>query len=427
MTPPSDAPDSGTSSAGRAGRLAAHAAVALVAVVGVVAQIVRPVVPQAPQATADRWFSAAEIARAEAYRGPLLAALVTGTCIRLAIVAAVAWTPGGRRLVARIVRRVGPHRTARAAAAVVLAVVVGIDVLLLPLNLWAGHVREVAWGLRTAGLGEWFLDWLVAVVPGWLGVGVLALAGWWIAERLPRTWPAVAALAAGGAGVLVALLAPVVLEPLVHRTVPLAAGPQRAAVEAVLARAGVAADTILVADASRRTTRQNAYVSGLGATRRVVLYDTLLEGRTPAEVAMVFAHELGHDRHHDVARSALLGAAGAVVAAYGVAALVRWRTAVGRQARPTDPAAAAVVLAVVTLLVLASLPVQSVVSRRAEAAADDVALELTRDPAVAVAVQRALALANLSDPDPPRWAVRLWGSHPPAVDRLAAAEAWRPR
>jgi len=195
----------------------------------------------------------------------------------------------------------------------------------------------------------------------------------------------------------------------------------------VVARAQVPVDRILVGDASRRSTKANAYVSGLGGTRRVVLFDTLLARAAPEEIAVVVAHELAHDVHGDIARGVLLGAAGGVVSAYALAFALRRATAGGAVTGATDPRAVPLAVALLLLLTTLSLPLQSAVSRRAEAAADWAALELTRDPAAFAGMQRALATSHLSDPDPPGWEHWLWFTHPPAADRLALAAEWARR
>jgi STE24 endopeptidase len=319
---------------------------------------------------------------------------------------------------------VGAAWPARAATAVVLAVVVAVDLLVLPLSFWAGYVHEGAWGFRTSGAAGWAYDWAVATVPAWIAVAFVVLVGYALVRRLPRAWPPVAGLAAAGATALVVFAAPLLLEPLQFRMTDLGPGPVRDAVTAVVDRSGQRVDRILVADASRRTTKHNAYLSGLGTTRRVVLYDTLVEARPPGEVAVILAHELGHQRNGDLPRGALFGGAGVVAVAYVLALLVRRRSAAGLQRGQADPRAAAVLLAVVAVLNVVSLPVQSLASRRAEAAADLAALEFTRDPGTYVAMNLQLGRSNLSNPAPPSWVRLLWSTHPPTAHRVTLGEWW---
>jgi STE24 endopeptidase len=402
-----------------------HSAAALLVVAGVLAEVVRPLAPDlGPPPDPARWFDTGYLALADRYRGPLYAAGLAGIGLRLLVVGLVAWSPPGRRAVTAVLARTGPRRPAVGAAAVAVAMLVAVDVALLPLAFWAGYVHEGAYGFRTQGLGGWWRDWLVAAVPVWLVSGLVVLGGYALARRLPRAWPPLAGLAGAGLVVALSYAGPVVLEPLRFRTEPLAPSPVHTEVERVLARAGERLDEIVVADASRRTTKQNAYVSGLGPTRRVVLYDTFLAGRRVDEVGVVLAHELGHHRNGDLGRSALSAGAGAVTTCYLLAALVRRRARAGRQDGPADPRAAALVVAVVVVLQVASLPLQMLLSRRAEAAADLAALSLSEDPGTFIEMNVGLARANLADPDPPGWAYLLWSSHPITSARLELALRW---
>lgn len=403
----------------------AHLAALVVVAVGVAAQVFRPLAPTlGPPPDPGVFFDTAFLLRVEAYRGPLRAAGLASLLLGLAVPLALVATSWGRRMVNRAVARVGTQRPPRAAAVVALGIVVLTDLCRLPLSFWAGYVHEGVWGFRTQGVLGWARDWLVLRAPSWLLVPLGVAVGFMVVRRLPRAWPPVAGLLGTALTVLLVLAAPLVTEPLWFRLAPLPEGPVRAEVEAVLQRAGEPVDTILVADASRRTTKENAYVSGLGATRRVVLYDTLVANRSPDEVGVILAHELGHDRNRDVLRATLLAGAGVVVGTYALAALLRWRVRTGRQAGQADPRAIAVLLLAVAVLNVASLPVANFVSRRAEAAADLASLQYTGAPEVFMRMQYALAEANLGEPAPPRWAYVLWRTHPTSVQRLEMGRRW---
>jgi STE24 endopeptidase len=175
-----------------------------------------------------------------------------------------------------------------------------------------------------------------------------------------------------------------------------------------------------VADASRRTTTLNAYVSGFGSTRRVVLYDNLVDGVPRDEALSVVAHELAHAKHDDVLTGSLLGAAGAV---FGVGLLALAVGALARRGRPPmrDPAVVPVALALFALASLLASPVQNTISRQIETRADVDALEATHDAPAFERVQRELALRSLADPTPP-WLSQFWfGSHPTGLTRIAIA------
>src|SRR5262249_29846522 len=168
-------------------------------------------------------------------------------------------------------------------------------------------------GLSTQSAGGWFFDWLKGLVVG-LVFGAGALFCFVAAARAwPDAWPLVVAVAAAAALLVVGFVAPLVLEPLFNRFQPLQDAELAASLRSLADRAGVPVSRVLVADASRRTRKLNAYVSGLGRTRRVVVYDTLLADANPRELQLVVAHELGHRRAHHIAKGTLLAMAGAAL------------------------------------------------------------------------------------------------------------------
>ena len=270
--------------------------------------------------------------------------------------------------------------------------------------------------------GTWS-TWGVDVVKGELiaivttSLAVIALVA--CVRRWPRAWPAVSGVLGAALVVVGSFVYPVLIEPVFNHFEPLPDGSLRTAVLDLADQEGVQVDDVLVADASRRTTTLNAYVSGFGHTRRVVLYDTLVDGTPRDEVLSVVAHELAHARHGDVVTGTALGAAGALV---GIGLLGLLLAGDGRR----DLRRAGTVpclLALVALATLASAPVQNGISRQLEARADQTALERTRDPQAFVALQRRLALRSHADPTPPAWSQFWFGSHPTVLQRIGLARA----
>ena len=182
----------------------------------------------------------------------------------------------------------------------------------------------------------------------------------------------------------------------------------------------MAVDDVLVADASRRTTTLNAYVSGFGSTRRVVVYDNLVDDLPEDEALSVVAHELAHAQHSDVVTGSVLGAAGAVFAV-GLLALVVGAVGERRRLTMADPAVVPLLLALAALATLATSPVQNTISRQIETRADVDALAATDDPDAFEKMQRQLALRSFSDPTPPAWSQFWFGSHPTSLQRIAIA------
>jgi STE24 endopeptidase len=226
--------------------------------------------------------------------------------------------------------------------------------------------------------------------------------------------------------VLVAFLVPVLVEPLFLRFAPMPDGAQRDELLALAAADGVDVTDVLVADASRRTSALNAYVSGLGRTRRIVVHDTLLDRGADDEVRAVVAHELGHVVAHDVRTGTLLGALGAAVTVAVAAVLLAQPTVLGwgHAVSVGDPAVVGLLVAGGAWLGLLSAPAQNAVSRRIERRADEHCLALTGDAEVVARMQRTLAVTNLAPLRPPP-VLHLWfGTHPTSPERIAAARAW---
>jgi STE24 endopeptidase len=248
--------------------------------------------------------------------------------------------------------------------------------------------------------------------------------------RLPRAWWAVVAVGAAALVYALSLLSPLVLEPLFQRTEPLRDPELRAQILELAQRAGVEADDVEVNDASSRTTAANAYVSGLGGSRHIVLYDTLLRDFPRDQVRMVVAHELGHVERRHVLKGSTWGAALLVPGALMCFAVVGWRTgfgAPGRDAAGCDLVLRrlAVVAATAAVLSAVSAPLGTWVSRAFEREAEWRGLTTSRDPQAAIGLQQGLVRSSLGDPDPPK-AVQVWfGTHPDALERIGMALRYR--
>ncbi|MGH3070821.1 MAG: M48 family metalloprotease [Gaiellaceae bacterium] len=356
---------------------------------------------------------------ARRYHDPRYRVILADLVLGLGVLAVVALTPPGRALAAIA----DPLPEWLGAFALGALLVLLSALVRLPLSIWLGLTHERAFGFSRQSAGEFAADRAKAVAIGAVltGAGLAGLVG--AAQAFPSWWPLVAAVAAALLVLLLSFVAPVVLEPVFNRFRPLEDGTLRAAVLAVAAQSGVPVREVLVADASKRTTKLNAYVSGLGATRRVVLFDTLVDEATPPEVLTVVAHELGHRRHRHVAIATAIAMAAATAFVLGVWALL----SSSRVLEAIDASSAAdarvvpFVLLAGSLLGLAVAPLQAALSRSWEYASDRFALDQTGDLAAFESAFGRLSASNLPDPDPPR-IVYLWlFSHPTVEERLAAA------
>ena len=370
-----------------------------------------------PHVDPETHFAPDALERADRFRRVTRALWLAYVMVEVAVLALLAWKA---RPAAALLRRVARGRV-RTGVALGLVAVVAASLATLPLGL-VRHWWNRRYGLSEQGFAAWLGDRALA-----LGVRAalvaLAVAGTvWLAGRLGGRWWLGGAPALVAAGALYVLAQPVVVEPLFNRFEPLPDRALAAEVKRLGERIGVQVETVQMADASRRTTAANAYVAGVGPTRRVVFYDTILDGRfSDTELASVAAHELAHvERRHvpkGIAWFALLAVPG-----LGLVALLTERRGGLR-----DPSLVPLGLLVAVAFSLGTLPLQSAVSRRYEAEADWIALRATGDPDAAIALDRRLTLTSIGDPTPPAWTRILLATHPPPLERIAMAEAYRMR
>jgi STE24 endopeptidase len=283
-------------------------------------------------------------------------------------------------------------------------------------------IAQLWWDRRHDVSDQGYLDWIVS---SWLSLGgaflfvsvavVIAMA---LARPLRRLWWIPAAAVFAGLGLLFTFTAPF-LVPDVHdvRDDRLAADAKRLAREQ-----GVGDIPVRVEDVDQFTDEPNAFATGLGPTRRVILWNTILEPPFgDREVRVVIAHELAHHSRSHLWELSGWFAIAALPTAFLIALVVR------RRGGMYEARAVPLALVAVVALQIALTPAQNAVSRRMEAEADWVALQSTRDPAAAIELHEELAQKSLSDPDPPGWAVALFGTHPAALERIEMAAAWRAR
>ncbi len=381
---------------------------------------VRALSPRPPAAIPPRidpltQFTAAQIKRGKRYSRPQLALGLAGGAAQLG-------------LLTMIVRRRAKHESApdeppprstrrelAAAAATAAALTVQLTAIGLPLSALSRR-RALRAGLATGTWRTWGSDQLksTAIEASFAGAGAA------VTTALARRWPSGWWLPAAGGSVLVGAglgaLGPIVLDPLFSSFDPLPEGELRDDVLALARDAGVTVGGAYSIDASRRTNLPNAYVNGLGPSRRVVLFDTLINNYTRDELRFVVAHELGHVRYRDMPRLLAFAALSAPATAFAVQR-VSWSLS-----RERGTAGAVPALLLSTYLVSAPLGVLVArLSRAIERRTDRFALSLTHTPEAAASLFRQMALQGLRDLDPPRWLTAVLATHPSTSERIAAA------
>lgn len=402
-------------------RILVAAALALLVAYGAV-QLLLPdgTIEPEPVAPASH-FTEEQVERGFEYRSgqrPLGWGVLAIGVIVLAVVAA-----GRPHALHRGLRRMD-SRPLLGGAAVGAALAVAVALAELPFRI-AAFERSRDVGLATQTLSEWLGDAGKAVVIS----AALAAAGAAIAvlamRRLRRTWWLAGSAVVVAFAVAVTWLGPVLLTPLFNDLEPLPEGGElRGEVERLAERAGVEVGEVYRIDASRRSTALNAYVGGVGPTKRVVLYDTTLDALERRELRSIVAHELAHQQGRDIPRGLLWVA---IVAPFGMLFVRELTEGLGARtgARLGTPGAVPALALAMTVATIALTIVSNQLSRAVEARADAVSLELTEDPTAMIDLRRRSAVRNVSDPDPPVVPSFLFSTHPSTLERIGIAEAWR--
>jgi STE24 endopeptidase len=360
-----------------------------------------------PHVDASRFFSASFLQRSASYQR------------FLEIEGLLAWAT--LLIVLAVYARRG-HRLMRESA----AGRIGTGILLGMLGFAVVWLAEVPFGLaavwwqRRHGVShQGYLEWLVnsffSLGSEFLFIALALAVAMGLAGVLRRWWWVAAAPVFVGLALLFTFASPY----LVPSTSPLR-DPQLLADARALERSEGVGDTkVRVQDVHRFTSAPNAEATGFGATRTVILWDTLLDGRfSDREIRVVIAHEMAHLAHNDVLERVGWLALFLIPATALIACLTRSR---GGLARPESVPTALLVLVALQLI---ATPLFNMVSRREEAAADWSALTATREPATDRALMHRLAITSMSAPDPPGWAYALYATHPTVMQRIAMAYAW---
>jgi STE24 endopeptidase len=333
--------------------------------------------------------------------------------------------------------RLSKNRWAQCFAFVFLFLLL-ITLLDAPLRIYGHHIG-LAFGLSVQGWGSWVLDQAKSFLLTWLVAGLLVMVLFWVIRKSPRHWwfwfwiPTMAAVLFG------VFLSPILVDPLFNKFEPL---QQRdpalvAKLEKVAARSGVSLppDRMFYMRASQKVTSLNAYVTGFGPSKRLVLWDTTIAAATPDELAGIFGHELGHYALHHIVEGILFSAVllliGFYVGQQMAQALLRRFGARWRVRSQNDWAFLVVLILVLQILSFLSEPIDNAFSRSIEHAADVYGQEaihgIVADPQLTTQQGfQQLGETALDDPTPHPWLDFWTSSHPSIRERAAFAAAYNP-
>jgi STE24 endopeptidase len=304
---------------------------------------------------------------------------------------------------------------------VVLLTIVN-EIVGLPLGFYSGFVLERRYGLSNERFGAWALDQAKSLAIGLLltcgaAVVLYALIAW-----SPAQWWLTAGLAFAALIVGLTQLAPVLLLPLFYRITPLEKESLSTRLVALAERAGARVLGAYEWGLGEKTRKANAALAGIGATRRILVSDTMLAEYSEEEIEVVLAHELAHHVHGDIWKGIVFQSA-LVVCGFYLAARVLDALAVRVGVRDVaDVAGLPLLLLAAGAVSMVMLPVAHAMSRGYERSADRFALNLTRNPAAFISAMRRLGAQNLAEEHPSKIVQWLFYSHPPLRERIAAAQ-----
>jgi Zn-dependent protease with chaperone function len=353
---------------------------------------------------------------------------VVNVVIGFALPAAILWFGWSARM-RDLARRVGRGWAGTLLIYAVLFILL-TSLLTLPIDFYQGYLREHEYGLSNQTLGKWASDAAKSLAIGLIAGPPLALVPYLLLRKSPRRWWLGAGLAALPILIIVYIVVPVWILPLYNRYAPLSDKALETRILSQAARAGIAGGRVYEVKKSVDTRAVGAFVVGFGPTKRIVLYDTLLEKLTPDEILFVVGHEMGHYVLRHIVLLLVLNCLLTVASLWVVhrtagALIARYQGRFGFD-RLDDPASAPLLLLLASAAAFVAQPFALAGSRYLEHEADRFGLELTRDSRSAATAFVKLQAENLMVPRPAR-IYEVWrASHPSLADRITFCNEYRP-
>jgi STE24 endopeptidase len=367
----------------------------------------------------DDWYTTDEMAKADGYGKPLRKVLLVGGAVAFAVDLAVVVTHAAPRLIDAL-----DVRNWVVGLLVSVAVVQVVStVASLPLAAWRELSYDKRWGFSKQTTKGFLVD-LAKGVPLGIVITTLLFLPLYAVIRSTDLWWLLGGVVFAVLSIAFGVLYPVVISPLFNKYTPLEEGELRTAILDTARKAGADINEVLVEDSSKRDTRPNAYVAGIGKVRRVVLFDNML--RYPQEaIISVIAHEIGHWKLRHIAKIIPFAFVLTLVM-FAVLGLLLTNDAVldlGGVDRAGDPGSLPLFLLAFTVLSKVTSLASAWYSRARERQADLYSYELLGSPAELKGFFHDVSVENLMDLRPTTWR-RLKASHPPMAERMAMAEAW---
>jgi len=298
----------------------------------------------------------------------------------------------------------------------------------IPFDLYSQFKIENRFGFNNMSFKLWCSDQLKGLILSTLLFTLLASAAFWLIQAAPQSWWFYVWLLLVAFALLMMVIAPYVIEPLFFKFEPLQVEGLEEQIRSMLAQAGLSLKKVLQVDASKRSGHSNAYFTGLGRQKRVVLFDTLLQQLSQDEILAVLAHELGHMKKRHITKRLLMMAVVAFFYCWLAHALIAWPglpQLVGLQ-QASFYARLVILFFVSGILTFPLTPLFSALSRKDEYEADRFAAGLHGNAEDLATALLQMSKENLSNLHPHPLYARFYYSHPPLVERIAHLRQLRP-
>jgi len=311
-----------------------------------------------------------------------------------------------------------------AAALYFVVLVVGLGIIMMPLNYYQGFILPRRYGLSNQQFGSWLADRAKASALGiLLGLGVVIIA-YWLLYHLPGAWWLWAAVLLSLLSLLLTRLTPTLLLPLFFELKPLEDVELKQRLTNLAKQARTQICGVFTMDLSSKSTTANAMLAGLGNTRRIIIGDTLLQQYAPEEIEVVLAHELGHHLHRDIPKLIAVQAVIFLLAFYLSDVVLKASLTPLAFQGIADVAAFPLLVLSLAIFGLAITPLVNTYSRYLEASADKTAVELTANPQAFITAMAKLTEQNLAVAQPSRWVEVLFCDHPSYTKRVNLARRY---
>jgi len=296
------------------------------------------------------------------------------------------------------------------------------SIISIPFSLYRTFVTEKKYGFNTMTLKTWVADFMKSLVLSTVIMGMLISAGLWIVQKSPGFWWLYVWGLFFVFSVFMMYIAPYVIEPLFNKFEPVRDEGLLQGIKRIAEKAGIKVSRVFSMDASKRTKHTNAYFTGIGKVKRIVLYDTLIEKMSAGEVFSVLAHEIGHWKKKHIFKMLFVVETISLIVLY-VAFHILKIGIIGPLFQIEHAqfyTEAVLIVFLLSLIMFPAGPLFHALSRKHEREADRFSLELTGDPGSMISTLVKLSKDNLSNLYPHPLYAAFHYSHPPVLDRIRA-------